>query len=158
MSEDFVFQGKNGKITFVVDQMPGCCGIAVISHPTFLINTGKSRAYYEYADDYLEELIYEKKWGTKTHKLKIATKINEAKVKITNLYTEFNNFILNTTQDGTPNSKIYPFDLKRSKVLMTDYSEGNVYKFCTAMKWQKSEAFRNYKTNHSVYIFQLKRR
>lgn len=121
----------HGSVRFKVKQLPGCCGVAVVYHPVFTIKLpgegSLKMADMEFIHDYRT--------------------IAKATQVFNQLFKEFNSYI----KEGVN----IPFDLYRSKILMTDFIGGAVYKFCTHNKWSKSKGFINYKTAETLHIFTL---
>ena len=134
---------KSGRVEYMLDQLLGCCGVAVIAHPHFYI---KYKKEYVYINDFYD-------YSNKERAL--------LKEKLLKLYTEFNNYIQSIPSPyhvGKEPGARYPFNLDRSLVLMTGPAGCEAYAFCKHNKWKITQRFVNYKTNNTVYTFTLKRR
>lgn len=141
-----IFKSKYGHVTYKVKQLPGCCGVAVVYHCRFHIN-----GYSIFDSDVPRK-------------------------KVLALYRDFNAFLhsYDITLFDRPmprrrytvrtalGDQLYPYDLYRSHIIMTDVAPdvspftevASIYDFCKSMKWDNTKKFRNIKTDDFVYVFE----
>ena len=139
-----VVKFKEGTVTFKVEQLRGCCGVGVVYHPRFIVALeGTKYAAYGQENDHVPRDLRKR-----------------FSIQVNKLYAVFHAHVAGPRKlghNGYP-AKEWPFDLDRSRLMMTDHKGGVVYKFCTFNKWKKVKTFRNYKTGNVIYTFYLDRR
>ena len=137
-----VVKFEEGTVSFKVKKLPGCCGIGVIFHPRFMV--------------LVEKRLYDLSYPEGAH-VRVRKLLNSQGKK---LYAALHKHVAGPRKLGSNglSTKEWPFDLDRSRLMMTDNSYGAVYQFCTYNKWKKVKTFKNYKTGHVLHTFYLDRR
>ncbi len=130
------FRCSAGTVTYFINKLDGCCGIGVLSNPTFLPPWKSDPNDPAYRGINRSPKQIEKIMALREQQRRA-------------LYTAFHNYIVG------PGYK--PTDLQRAKILMTGFKGHSVYEFCTHNKWDSTMSFKNHLTGRWLYVFHYAR-